>query len=107
MPTEEHTSYRHRRNERHKQENWDIARAADISTGRAVVTIAERGAAAIDTRMLWGNAYAAWYVPRGEVFTLSAATLRARAEAEGWEQFTYELPIRARNAADDDRSPVP
>jgi hypothetical protein len=53
-------------------------------------------AAATRSRILMGNGYGAWWVPLHEVLarTVTAGTLAARAEAEGWERFTYSTPVK-------------
>jgi hypothetical protein len=44
-------------------------------------------AAATTPRVLMGNPNGCWWVPLHELNTVSAETLRERAEAEGWEPF--------------------
>lgn len=58
-------------------------------TERRRVAASESAAAATRReRILMGNGYDAWWVPRREMFSVTAGTLRERAEAAGWEKFS-------------------
>jgi hypothetical protein len=70
-----------------------VRRHVDVGRTNQRKLAASRAVRNLGDRVLVGSGQAAWWVPRSEFAGVSAANVRERAEAEGWEQFVAEDPV--------------